>query len=406
MIPASASVIVVSRHRPEALQRCLLALTQQDHPNFEVVVVADPAGIAAVGSMGLPLRLAVFDEANISVARNVGLTLAAGEITAFIDDDAVAEATWLKRLCAPFSDLSVVASTGFVRGRNGISHQWKAAEVDRFGQDHLIEVPEAGAVRAGTAQRAVKTQGTNCAFRTETLRAIGGFNPGFRFFLDEADVNLRLAPFGSTALIPLAEVHHGFAASVRRRHDRVPLDLTEIAASSAIFLRLHAPDADPFPFGTRLRAEQGARLQAHRQAGRLDGDAQKALMDSLEKGWAQGMARDLPPLCPIVAGPPNFTPLPGTGPRKGRVLHGLGWRRTHLLKAARAATKAGQIVTVFCFSLTARAHWNQFHREGFWWQEGGLFGRSDRQGQRFQCVSRATRVRAEICRLAKVRPLD
>ncbi|MEY4306348.1 MAG: hypothetical protein RIT52_2523, partial [Pseudomonadota bacterium] len=33
-----ASVIIVSRHRAAALRRCLLGLTQQDHPDFEVIV--------------------------------------------------------------------------------------------------------------------------------------------------------------------------------------------------------------------------------------------------------------------------------------------------------------------------------------------------------------------------------
>ena len=37
------SVIVVSRHRAEALRRAVLALGQSDHPRLELVVVADPA---------------------------------------------------------------------------------------------------------------------------------------------------------------------------------------------------------------------------------------------------------------------------------------------------------------------------------------------------------------------------
>ena len=35
------SVIVVSRHRAAALTRCLTGLAQLDHPDFEVIVVAD-----------------------------------------------------------------------------------------------------------------------------------------------------------------------------------------------------------------------------------------------------------------------------------------------------------------------------------------------------------------------------
>ena len=405
MIPAAVSVIVVSRHRAGALQRCLMALTQQDHPNFEVVVVADPQGIATARAMGLTLRLATFDEANISAARNIGLSLSAGAIIAFIDDDAVAEPTWLKRLCAPFSDAFVVAATGFVRGRNGISWQWKAAEVDCFGQDHRFEVGDAGEVRAGTPERAVKTQGTNCAFRASALRVIGGFDPAYRFFLDEADVNLRLAPLGPTAIVPLAEVHHGFAASTQRRADRVPLDLTEIAASTAVFLRRHAPGTDPAPHRARLHAEQTLRLQAHRRAGRLDDMQERALIRGLETGWAMGTARDLPPLPPLAPPDQDHIPLPGTGPKNGLVLYGLRWRRKHLLDAARNAAQAGQIVTVFCFSLTARAHWSHYQSEGFWWQEGGLFGRSERQAKRFRLFTRAARIRHEAGRLGRVRPL-
>lgn len=407
MTQAGASVIVVSRHRSDALKRCLVALTQQDHPNFEVIVVADPGGVAAAQSTGIRLRLVPFDIPNISAARNLGLSIAAGEVVAFIDDDAVAEPGWLGRLCGPFNDRTVVASTGFVRGRNGISYQWRASEVDQFGMDHPITVADTGEMRAGTLSRAVKTQGTNCAFRAETLRAIGGFDPAFRFYLDEADVNLRLAAFGPTAILPMAEVHHDFAASARRRQDRVPLDLTEIAASSAVFLRRHAPGDDPMPHFDRLRGEQMLRLAAHRHAGRIDTAGEAALLRGLDLGWATGLARDLPMPPPISPAPPgDFAPLPGTGTRPGFTIYGLRWRRKRMRAAARAAVQHGKIVTVFCFSLTARAHRNHFDPEGFWWQEGGLFGRSDRETNRFRLFTCGSRVRKEIKRLRRVRPCE
>ena len=107
-LPA-ASVIVVSRHRAAALGRCLMALAQQDHPQIEVIVVADPEGLAASKATGLALKLVPFDEANISAARNLGLAAAGAPVVAFIDDDAVAEPTWISRLCAAFADPKVVA---------------------------------------------------------------------------------------------------------------------------------------------------------------------------------------------------------------------------------------------------------------------------------------------------------
>ncbi|MBC7180981.1 MAG: glycosyltransferase family 2 protein, partial [Roseovarius sp.] len=139
-----ASVIVVSRHRPGALLRCLTALAQSDHPCFEVIVVADPGGLAAVAQSVFrdTVKTAACDVANIPLARNTGLGLAAAPVVAFIDDDAVAESTWLSRLTAPFANPRVSAAGGFVRGRNGISHQWKAREIDRDALETPLTVDE------------------------------------------------------------------------------------------------------------------------------------------------------------------------------------------------------------------------------------------------------------------------
>lgn len=404
--PVTASVIVVSRHRAAALTRCLTALSQQDHSRFEVIVVADPAGAAAVRAQGLTVKLVEFDEANIAAARNLGLGLAAGEVVAFIDDDAVAEPSWLSRLTAPFADHHVTAATGFVRGRNGISFQWRAAEVDAHAQDRPFEVPEAGAVRAGTARRAIKTQGTNCAFRRAALLAIGGFDPAFRFYLDEADVNLRLGARGAlTAVVPLAEVHHGFEASALRRADRVPLSLHEIAASTAVFLRRHAGEADLAPGLGALRQREEARIAAHRRARRLDAAGGAALLASLSAGWADGLARELPEMAPMQPPPTSLQPLPGTGPRPGLVIAGRFWQRRRLLARARKAVAKGQLVTVFCLDPTFRAHRMRFDPAGFWLQEGGLFGRSDRDTPRFRLIGLTSRIAQECARISGRRPL-
>lgn len=400
----TASVIVVSRHRPDALTLCLTGLAQQDHPGFEVIVVADPAGVAAVRAQGLAVKLREFDEPNISAARNAGLALAAGNIVAFIDDDAVAEPTWLSRLCAGFAEPGVVAATGFVRGRNGISLQWQACEVDAQGQDHAIVVPLPGVtLRAGTPRRAVKTTGTNCAFRRSALCAAGGFDPAFRFYLDDADVNLRMA--GLTAVVPLAQVHHGYLASARRRADRVPTDLTEIAASTAIFLRRHLPTALEAGFAP-LRQRETARLTTHVAAQRIAKAEADRVLATLDTGWAAGLARALDPLPRLpYPGAAVFQPLPGTGPRSGHLISGRRWRRHGLLASARTAVAGGGIATVICLSLTPLAHRARFHADGFWLHEGGIFGRSDRSGPRFRLASLATRLAEESARWATFRPV-
>lgn len=397
-----ASVIVVSRHRAAALVRCLLTLQQQDHPQIEVIVVADPAGITAARATGMVLKLVEFDEANISAARNLGLAQAAADVVAFIDDDAVAEPTWASRLCAAFADPQVMAATGFVRGRNGISFQWTACEVDALGFDHPL--PPVAATYEGTADRAVKTTGTNCAFRRETLVSIGGFDPNFRFYLDESDVNLRLSGLGLTAVVPDAQVHHGFAASARRRQDRVPTSLHEIAASIAVFLRRHAPETAQLETISAIEAQR-ARVSQLLHKRRITAAEAQALLASLAMGWDDGMSRPLSALPPLAPPPATFSALPATGPRSGLTLAGRSWQKLRLARKAAKARANGQIVTVICLEPSPRAHRMQFTDEGYWLQSGGVFGPSDRGQPRVRWWRFSNRVAHEIARIAPFRPV-
>ncbi len=131
MTAPSVSVVVVSRARPGELRRCLLGLFQLDYPAFEIVLVADPLGLRAAEASGYQGRIktVAFDEANISAARNLGIQAAAGEIVAFIDDDAVPEPAWLTHLSAAFEADDVEAAGGYVRGRNGdrVPIPWRLA---------------------------------------------------------------------------------------------------------------------------------------------------------------------------------------------------------------------------------------------------------------------------------------
>ena len=77
MSAPATSVIIVSRGRPEHLKLCLSALMRQDHPEMEMVLVADGAGLAQAADM--PIKRVPFESANISEARNLGIAQAAGQ---------------------------------------------------------------------------------------------------------------------------------------------------------------------------------------------------------------------------------------------------------------------------------------------------------------------------------------
>ncbi len=173
---------MVSRHRPQALALCLQALTLQDHPAFEVVLVADPQSLRV--RPDLTVRRVAFDEPNISAARNAGIAAAAGDVVAFIDDDAVPEPTWLSRLVAPFSDARVRPPAGSSRGRErDLRWQCRAERIGRDGRAVPTAIAGAGTalLECGCDRAGQDTLGTNCAFRRAALSELGGFDPAFAY---------------------------------------------------------------------------------------------------------------------------------------------------------------------------------------------------------------------------------
>ena len=395
------SVVVASRHRPMWLRRCLMALRQLDYSAFEVVVVADPDSMSNAALAGL--KGVAFDEPNLSRARNLGIAASAGEICAFVDDDAVPEPMWLAHHVEALAATGAAASVGFVRGRNGITFQSRVTSIDHEAETHVE--PDGGMrpfrpkLKPG---RALKLVGTNMAVRREVLAALGGFDPAFAWFLDDSDISLRLAAAGHAAVAaPLAEVHHGFAASARRSSDRVPLDLYDIGRSSAVFFRRHcAGSAGDLRRHTEQR--ERARLLAHMVDGGCEPRDVGRLMRTLERGWRDGETAELPELEPIPTATTAFKAYPALAAGHD-VLAGRLWSRPGLRRQAGELAASGRRVSVFSFSLTARRHHVRYLEPGFWLQTGGQFGRAMRSEQWLRWCRFAYRQKVEMRRVANVR---
>jgi len=366
-----ASVVVASLGRPAELMRCLRALQLQTHRDFEVVVVADEGALAEVRT-AYPgtVKTVAFGEANIATARNLGLSDCAAPVVAFIDDDAIPEPTWLQRLTEPFGDGGVAAAGGFVRGWTGIRMSYAGKAVDALARERPLDVagdaPFLPDVPAGSA---VITIGTNCAFRADDLRAIGGFDPAFAFHLDETDVNLRLARRGvRTAVVPGAEVIHCQAAGPRRSADRMPKSLFDIGRSSAVFLRRHAP-GDAIGGALRdIRERERRRLLWFMVTGRLLPSDVAPLLRSFDAGSRAGLEAGLPELAPVGSAATPFLPFPSSGPLSGILIVGRYWRRRSL--RARAAQFAAQglpctLVLYLPGFLDRHCRW----QDGGWWEE-------------------------------------
>lgn len=400
--PLRFSVIVCSWQRPLWLKRCLLSLRQLDYAAFEVVVVADQDALQDIDATGL--KTVPFVEPNLSKARNAGIAAAGGDFCAFIDDDAVAEPMWLTHMARGITATGAVAATGYVRGRNGISFQTRFTTVDREAETHT-ERDVSGATVPKLAQgRAVKLVGTNMVISRDVLIGLHGFDPHYRYFLEDADLSIRISDAGHTAcVIPDAEVHHAYAASPRRTRLRAPVSLYDIGRSTALFLRRYnSSQIDEIRARMFLRERQ--RVQSHIVSGTCEPRDLKRLLASLETGWKDGETTLLSDFKKISKNS-IFQRLKPISTRHVEQFSRLFLNRKKAIETAEAKAKSGMRISLFSLSLTAFRHRVAFTDSGVWLQTGGVFGPSERRQPAFRWCRFANRWKEERARVAIARGL-
>src|ERR1051326_8864739 len=97
------SVVINTYNRARSLHEALRALRYQTHDAFEVVVVNGPSTDqteAVLAEVAGAVRVARCPEAHLARSRNIGIAQAAGDVVAYVDDDAVPEPSWLAELSA------------------------------------------------------------------------------------------------------------------------------------------------------------------------------------------------------------------------------------------------------------------------------------------------------------------
>lgn len=403
------SVIIVSRDRPCELQKMLACLRLQDISGFETIVVTNTPGALEGALTPSPLRLFDSDEANIPVSRNVGLAAAQGRYVAFCDDDALPDPSWLRRLLAPFSSSEIGGAGGYTRGRNGISLQWSAVKTNVLGEARPLEIdPDRDfTVFAPSGNTAPVMIGTNCAFRASALRQIGGFDPAFAYFLDDSDISLRLSQAGwKLAIVPAAQVHHGFAAGPYRQQNRVPRTLKPHGKSMAVFGRKHAAERLREPALERYKSLQSKRLEKQMLAGLMEPAALPKLLESLEQGYNQGrhflLRRQMDSPRPKAGLAPGFADVH----RPHIMLAGRKSNKGWMLDLAKKLVAEQAVVTALTLSRSVAYMQVGFSKHGFWQHEGGQFGKSNREEPVFQRHGLRQKARAEARRLQDIRPVS
>ena len=195
------SVVVCAHNAAGTIEECLASLAALTYPNVEIIVVNDGSGdaTAAIARAQAGGRVIDVPKGGLSVARNVGLAAASGEIIAYTDADVRVDPDWLSYLVRTFLTADVVG----VGGPNVVPEDdaWMAQCVARApgGPTHVLLDDTV----------AEHIPGCNMAFRRDALLSIDGFNPVFVRAGDDVDVCWRLQARGlRLGFAPAALVWH------------------------------------------------------------------------------------------------------------------------------------------------------------------------------------------------------
>ena len=202
------SVVVCAFNAADTLEECLTSLERLSYPSVEIIVVDDGSRdeTAAIAKRHPVARLIEVEHGGLSVARNVGLAHATGDIVAYTDADVRVEPEWLTFLVEPMRS-SRLAGSG---GPNVVPDEdpWLAQCVARApgGPSHVLFDDRV----------AEHVPGCNMAFRRDALLALGGFNPIFTKAGDDVDLCWRLQARGwMIGFAPCALVWHRHRSSIR-----------------------------------------------------------------------------------------------------------------------------------------------------------------------------------------------
>ncbi|WP_131195239.1 glycosyltransferase [Lichenihabitans psoromatis] len=313
------SIVVSTLNRVRSLAQTLLSLRDLDYPDFEVIVVNGPSTDGTddlLAAMRDRVTIGRCTVQNLSVSRNIGLSLCRGDAVAFLDDDAVPRPDWLTRLAPHYADARLGGVGGFTLDNSGRVFQARGIVCDRYGDAHRL--PD-GMTVPGLGPDTwffPSLLGTNSSFRLAALRDIDGFDENYAYFLDETDVCARLHDRGYRIVYePDAIVFHQFASSAVRTAARLPKSLAATTRSKAYFCMRHAGSrggADP----SRYLADYAAQLDADHRGlvtdGRISAAHAETLHQEITASIADGRRAAMQrPLTRSIASPASeFMPFP------------------------------------------------------------------------------------------------
>ncbi len=179
--PACAIVhvsVVIATYAPELYEHCCEAIEsvlQQKYDDVDVIVVVDgDESLCARARNDLDAvdRITVLcndENLGLSASRNRAIEVAIGDVVAFMDDDAVAEPTWIEELVRAYTERDAIAAGG------PMTPIWVAERPRFFPEEFywLVGVTHPGFAEPWEEVR--NTFGSNISVKRDVLCELGGF---------------------------------------------------------------------------------------------------------------------------------------------------------------------------------------------------------------------------------------
>jgi len=214
------SVIINTHNRAWHIKRLIDSLANQTYENFEIIVVNGPSDDNTNDILSIyknVIRIESCPVVNLCISRNIGIAASAGDIVAFIDDDAVpCDKYWIENAVSFFEDETTGAVGGDSKRING-DIEFSCGYFNVIGENFVIGKPNQN-YNSPKGEYYNRVVGCNAFFLRDALVEIGGFDEYYAYYLDETDVCLRLINNGYKILHhPYSHVYHEAAKGANRK---------------------------------------------------------------------------------------------------------------------------------------------------------------------------------------------
>jgi mycofactocin system glycosyltransferase len=208
------SIIIPVKDRAGELKRCLASLSRLNYPQEKLqVIVVDDGSSDDSPLVARQFRAMLVPSGGTgrgpAAARNVGASVASGEILAFIDSDCTASQVWLNDLIPAFNNPALAAVGGQVDG------MCSASAVDRY-ESIMSSLSLGSRERTGSGgSDTFYLPSCNLLVRRSAFRSAGGFKDSMHVG-EDVDLTWRLRDNGWTiSYLPKGNVLHEHRSSIR-----------------------------------------------------------------------------------------------------------------------------------------------------------------------------------------------